>query len=108
MGAEHPAANELTMEAYLASGHIWVSKTGIGVGTGMSPKHSLKLGRVDEALAEMGHKRHISVFTRHYQVASFLTPATQLIATMPSRAALLWRADPRFLITKPPFPIVPI
>ena len=108
LGAHHPAAKKLTLEAYLDSGHIWVSKTGIGVGTGMSPKHSLKLGRVDEALAEMDKKRHIAVFTRHYQVASYLTPATQLIATMPTRAALLWRDDPRVVITKPPFPIVPI
>ena len=36
MGAEHPALDALTFDAYLASKHIWVSKTGIGVGTGMA------------------------------------------------------------------------
>ena len=56
IGSEHPASQELTLESYLESKHIWVSKTGIGVGTGMSPKYSQKLGWVDEALAAMNKK----------------------------------------------------
>ncbi len=109
MGANHPASkSKLTVKSYLESQHIWVSKTGIGVGTGMSPKYSQKLGWVDEALAEIGHKRNIALFTRHYQVASYLALHSNLIATLPSRAAVLWKDDPRIMICKPPFPIVPI
>ena len=101
-------SGRLTLERYLKARHIWVSKTGIGVGTGMSPKHSQKLGWVDEALAELGHKRDIAVFTRNYQVASYLTRDTRLIATLPSRAAKLWAQNPQLKLAKPPFPIVPI
>lgn len=108
VGSEHPAGQKLTLEDYLASKHIWVSKTGIGVGTGMSAKHSQKLGWVDEALAEQGHKRHISVFTRHYQVSNYLIHSKKLVATLPTRAAMLWRGTSGITITKPPFPIVPI
>ena len=108
LGSEHPAKNQLTMESYLESHHIWVSKTGIGVSTGMSPKHSQKLGWVDEALADMGHKRQISIFTRHYQVSNYLVQSKKLIATLPTRVAMLWRNTEGIEITKPPFPIVPI
>ena len=108
VGNDNPSKNNLTLEAYLESQHIWVSKTGIGVGTGMSPKHSQKLGWVDEALAALGHERHITLFTRHYQVSNYLLESRKLVATLPTRAALLWRNCDGITITKPPFPIVPI
>ena len=108
VGSEHPAKNALTLEAYLESKHIWVSKTGIGVGTGMNPKYSQKLGWVDEALSDMGKKRRITLFTRHYQVSNYLQESKQLVATLPARAALVWKNTPGIVITKPPFPIVPI
>ena len=108
VGSEHPAKNALTLDAYLESKHIWVSKTGIGVGTGMNPKYSQKLGWVDEALSDMGKKRRITLFTRHYQVSNYLLESKQLIATLPARAALVWQNTPGIVITKPPFPIVPI
>tara|TARA_B100000767_G_C19762635_1_gene535942 strand:- start:180 stop:1127 length:948 start_codon:yes stop_codon:yes gene_type:complete len=108
MGTNHSSLDSLTLDAYLESQHIWVSKTGIGVGTGMSPKHSQKLGWVDEALADIEKKRKITLFTRNYQVSNYLLNSKELIATLPMRAALLWRNTPGIHIAKPPFPIVPI
>ena len=108
MGPDHPAKNNLSLEKYLESQHIWVSKTGIGIGTGMSPMHSQKMGWVDEALFELGKKRKITLFTRNYQVAHYLLSTKNLIATIPTRAALVWLNTQGIHIAKPPFPIVPM
>ncbi len=108
MSADHPALQCFDLESYLASAHIWVSKTGMGVGTGMSPRDVQKLGWVDEALADLGRQRRIRVFTRHYQVAALLAQQPDLIATLPQQAAWLHQGDTRLAIRKPPFPIVPI
>jgi len=96
-----------TLEAYLGANHIWVSKTGFGVGVGVNPKDVQRLGWVDEVLSRMGHKRRISVFTRHYQVAMLLAEQQDLIATLPGRAAWLQRDHPDLVIKAPPFEIPP-
>lgn len=96
-----------TLENYLGAHHIWVSKTGFGVGVGVNPKDVQRLGWVDEALARMGRKRRISVFTRHYQVAMLLAEQHDLIATLPSRAAWLQRDNPNLVAKRPPFEIPP-
>ncbi|MDY0006929.1 MAG: LysR substrate-binding domain-containing protein [Spongiibacteraceae bacterium] len=108
MHRDNPAQADFTLDSYLAQPHIWVSKTGVGVGTGMNPGASQKLGWVDEALAEVGRKRRIRVFTRHYQVAALLARQPDLIATLPAQAARLHEDDPLLVNRKPPFPIVPI
>lgn len=108
LGAAHPALADFTLDAYLRAPHIWVSKTGMGVSTGMTPRDTLKLGWVDEALADIGRERRIRVFTRHYQVAALLARQPDLIATLPTRTALLHADDPHLAIRRPPFPIVPI
>ncbi|MGH1440734.1 MAG: LysR family transcriptional regulator [Cellvibrionaceae bacterium] len=102
----HPLIEKNTIDNYLAESHIWVSKTGIGVGTGMS--QSSDRGWVDDALTSLGHEREISVFTRHYQIIPLLVKQTNLVATMPTRAALLYKDDPSLRIIEPPFPISPI
>ena len=84
------------MDTYLGASHIWVSKTGFGVGVGVNPKDVQRLGWVDEALSRMGSKRQISVFTRHYQSAMLLAEQHDLIATLPSRVVKI-----------PPFEIPP-
>ena len=105
MNADHDIAESFTLENYLDASHIWVSKTGFGVGVGMNPKDVQRLGWVDEALNKIGFKRNISVFTRHYQVAMLLAQQPDLIATLPSRAARL-KSDSSKLVTKePPFSI---
>ena len=58
-----------SLENYLGADHIWVSKTGMGVGVGVDPSDVQRLGWVDTALAKLGEKRQIRVFTRHYQAA---------------------------------------
>ena len=47
----------------------------------------MRLGRVDESLAEHGMERDIRVFTRHYHVAVQLAKQHKLIATVPTRLA---------------------
>jgi DNA-binding transcriptional LysR family regulator len=108
MSSKNAALDNFTLESYLQAAHIWVSKTGMGVGTGMSPRDIQKLGWVDEALADIGRQRRIRIFTRHYQVAALLAQQIDLIATVPTQCALLHTDDTRLVIRKPPFPIVPI
>lgn len=108
LSVDNPVATNLTLDAYLDCPHIWVSKTGVGVGTGMNPRDLLKLGWVDDALAELGRERRIRIFTRHYQVAALLAQQPDLIATLPTQAALLHADNSRLLTRRPPFPIVPI
>ncbi len=108
MRSNNPALDNFTLESYLAMPHIWVSKTGAGIGTGMNPKSSQKLGWVDDALADINKKRRIRVFTRHYQVAALLSQQPDLIATVPWRFAQLFADNQKLAIRKPPFPIVPL
>jgi DNA-binding transcriptional LysR family regulator len=108
MSAENPALADFGLESYLAAPHIWVAKTGMGVGTGMNPRDVQRLGWVDEALADLGRERRIRIFTRHYQVAALLARQPDLIATLPGRAAMVHADDAGLAIRKPPFPIVPI
>ncbi|NMP31011.1 LysR family transcriptional regulator [Thalassotalea sp. M1531] len=105
LSADNEVVTKFNLNSYLASKHVWVSKTGFGVGVGMDPKDVQKLGWVDEALARLGKKRDIKVFTRNYHVAMQLAFEDGLIATLPSKAALLHKDDPNFTILKPPFDI---
>ncbi|MEM8593777.1 MAG: LysR family transcriptional regulator [Pseudomonadota bacterium] len=108
MNKNHPNAGNFTLDTYLESEHIWVSKTGMGAGTGMDRSNTQKLGWVDEALAELNVKRDIRLFTRHYHVAPLLTQNSDLVVTMPTRAALIHKDNPDMVIIKAPFLIIPI
>ncbi|MGK0499051.1 MAG: DNA-binding transcriptional LysR family regulator [Oceanicoccus sp.] len=110
MSKQNPVLDDFNLDSYLKAQHIWVSKTGMGVGVGMNPGDIQRLGRVDEALAEIDRSRHIRVFTRHYQVAALLAEQPDLIATLPKQAALrhIRAKDSLLTIKPPPFPIVPI
>lgn len=108
LSAKHPKVDSFDLEAYLASNHIWVNKTNMGVGTGMDRDNTSRLGWIDEALAELDVKRNIRVFTRNYMVASILATQPDLIATLPRRMAKVYADDPTLAIRTPPFPLVPI
>ncbi|KAA3628589.1 MAG: LysR family transcriptional regulator [Proteobacteria bacterium] len=108
LSSRNPIRDEFTLANYLSGRHVWVSKTGFGVGVGMNPEDVQKLGWVDEALAKMGEQRNICVFTRNYHVALHLAKEQDLIATLPTRAAFLYKDDPNVVILPPPFPIPPI
>jgi len=101
----HPVLKNFNLESYLDAHHVWVSKTGMGVGVGMDPDDVQRLGWVDEALARLDAKRRITVFTRHYQAASSLAERQDLIATVPSKMARLQQDNSRVSIVPPPFDI---
>jgi DNA-binding transcriptional LysR family regulator len=105
MSAGNPLVNHFDLEHYLQASHIWVSKTGFGVGVGVNPNDVQRLGWVDEALGRIGEKRNISVFTRHYQVAMLFAQQPDLVATLPSRAANLQRENSKLVLKVPPFEI---
>jgi len=103
--AENPIRDNFNLKTYLQAQHIWVSKTGMGVGVGIDPDDVQRLGWVDEALTKLGKKRHITIFTRHYQAAMLLAEQKDLIVTLPTRAAHLKQQNPRVILREPPFSI---
>ncbi len=105
MSPDHPILAQFDLDSYLEANHIWVSKTGMGVGVGVDPSDVQRLGWVDLALAELGKKRHIRVFTRHYQAAMTLAEQNDLIVTLPTRATWLKRDNPRVVTRRVPFDI---
>lgn len=107
MSCHNPLVENFNLMSYLEASHIWVSKTGFGVGVGVNPNDVQRLGWVDEALGRIGEKRKISVFTRHYQVAMLLAEQHDLVATLPSRAAKLKSQSSKLILKAPPFEIPP-
>ena len=108
LSPENPVLEEFTLENYLKANHVWVSKTGMGVGVGVNPDDVQRLGWVDAALNKLGKKRQIRVFTRHYQAAMTMAEQNDLIVTLPTRAALLKRNNPRVVLREPPLEIPPL
>ena len=108
IGSDHVARDNFALDAYLQGQHIWVSKTGFGVGVGIDPTEVQKLGWVDAELIKIGKKRDIRVFTRHYHAALQLAKTQNLIATLPSKAAKIFKDDPSITVVPPPFDIPPI
>lgn len=105
LSVHNPIREDFTLDNYLESGHVWVSKTGMGVGVGMDPSAVQRLGWVDEALADIGKQRRIRVFTRHYQAAMQLAELQDLVITLPTKAAELLKDNPNVVILDPPFQI---
>ena len=108
IGSDHPMKNNFDLAAYLRGQHIWVSKTGFGVGVGIDPTEVQKLGWVDAELTKIGKQREIRVFTRHYHAALQLAKTQNLIATLPTKAAKIFKDDPKVVVLEPPFDIPPI
>jgi DNA-binding transcriptional LysR family regulator len=105
MSANNPVIKNWSLDSYLSHKHVWVSKTGMGVGVGMSPDDVQRLGWVDEALGKLDAKREITVFTRHYQAALLLGEQEDLIVTIPTIAARTMSNNPKVVILDPPFEI---
>ncbi|MFK7974958.1 MAG: LysR family transcriptional regulator [Halioglobus sp.] len=108
LSPQNPVLEEFTLENYLKANHVWVSKTGMGVGVGVDPDDVQRLGWVDAALNALGKKRQIRVFTRHYQAAMTLAEQNDLIVTLPTRAAQLKLNNPRVVLREPPLEIPPL
>ncbi len=105
MSASNPVIKNWSLDSYLSHKHVWVSKTGMGVGVGMSSDDVQRLGWVDEALGKLDAKREITVFTRHYQAALLLGEQEDLIVTIPTIAARTMSNNPKVVILDPPFEI---
>jgi DNA-binding transcriptional LysR family regulator len=108
LSPNNPVLKDFTLENYLKANHVWVSKTGMGVGVGVDPDDVQRLGWVDLALNKLGKKRQIRVFTRHYQAAMTLAEQNDLIVTLPTRAAQLKLENPRVVLRDPPLEIPPL
>ncbi len=108
LSPENPVLKDFSLDNYLKANHVWVSKTGMGVGVGVNPDDVQRLGWVDLALNKLGKKRQIRVFTRHYQAAMTLAEQNDLIVTLPTRAAQLKRDNPRVVLRDPPLEIPPL
>lgn len=105
MSVDNPIRHNFTLEAFLEAQHVWVSKTGMGIGVGINPKDEQRLGWVDQVLHKQGKKRQIAVFTRHYQAAMLLAEQKHLVVTVPTKAAALQWHNPRVVALEPPFEI---
>lgn len=105
LSAANPIISHWNLDSYLSSKHVWVSKTGMGVGVGMTPNDVQRLGWVDEALAKLDAKRDITLFTRHYQAALLLGEQDDLIVTIPTMTAMGMAKNPNVVILDPPFEI---
>ncbi|MFT6956333.1 MAG: DNA-binding transcriptional LysR family regulator [Halieaceae bacterium] len=108
MSPENPILEDFSLANYLLAKHVWVSKTGMGVGVGVNPDDVQRLGWVDAAINKLGKKRQIRVFTRHYQAAMTLAEQNDLIVTLPTRAAQLNKDNPRLVLREPPLEIPPL
>ena len=102
---DHPCLPNFDLDSYLEHQHVWVSKTGFGVGVGIDPNEVQKLGWVDAELDKLDRKRNIRVFTRHYHMAMWLAKEQGLIATLPTRATELYADNNSIRVLEPPFDI---
>lgn len=105
LNKNNPALVEFNLQTYLSAQHIWVSKTGMGVGFGVNPEKSGGLGWIDQALEKIGQRRKISIFTRHYQMPALIAESNDLVATLPTRVAKLQLNNPKLVMRQPPFEI---
>lgn len=105
VSAQNAIINNWSLESYLQAKHVWVSKTGMGVGVGMSSDDVQRLGWVDDALHKIDVKRDIALFTRHYQAALRLAEQEDLVVTLPSMAARQLKDNHNVKILDPPFNI---
>jgi len=108
LNVKNPVLQNFTLENYLAAPHVWVSKTGMGASRGINPENSRRLGWVDTALRQIGKQRQIRVYTRHYLSAMVLAQQKNVVVTLPSKAARIFKNTRDVAILKPPFRVPPI
>jgi len=105
ISSNNPIRHNFSLENYLQANHIWVSKTGMGIGVGMNPSDTQRRGCVDNALNSLGKARNIRVYTRHYQSAVQLAAKQDLIVTLPRKATYISMMHQSIALIDPPFPI---
>ena len=86
MSADNPILGDFSLESYLSADHIWVSKTGMGVGVGVDPSDVQRLGgSMPHSQSRVRSDRYASL-PAHYQAAMTLAEQNDLIVTLPTRA----------------------
>lgn len=105
MRQDNPLRKNFDLEKYIRGSHVWVNKTGMGVATGVNPDDVQKLGWVDIALDQLGKRRNIAVFTRHYISAMQMAQQQNLIATVASRSTHLVKHFGNLSVLPAPFEI---
>lgn len=91
--AGHPAAGRLDLETYLGLAHAFITITGQGRGV------------VDGMLAERGLARRVALRIPHFVAASLVVSETDLVLTLPRRAAERLAADARLVVLDAPLPL---
>ena len=91
----HPRGNQpLSLDEFCALDHLLISTSG-GRFTGM----------IDDALAEMGRERRVSVSIQSYALAPLVLTSTDLVCTLPKR--FLKRFDQTLDLFTPPLQLAP-
>ncbi|MFY8275147.1 LysR family transcriptional regulator [Pseudoalteromonas sp. SSDWG2] len=108
--AQHRIHTHLDIDTYLEAAHIWLNRSGFGPEPVIKNREPQKLGWVDQALAQQGHRRNIAVYARHHSLIADLCTQSTLIATLPKRLAehIVGSTRAPLAISAVPFPIVPI
>ncbi|MDX2204099.1 MAG: LysR family transcriptional regulator [Hyphomicrobiaceae bacterium] len=91
----HPALHvsgrgRMRIEDYVSASHILVTVTGG------------RTGPVDKALAALGHSRHVAVRIPYFATAALVAASSDLVLTIPHRAARNFSNDSRLCLVKPP------
>ncbi len=108
VGANNPIIENFNINSYLAAKHVWVAKQVLPWCWCWDGHFRLKkLSWVDEALAKQGED-DIKAFTRNYHVAMQIALEGDLVATLPTRSAMIHRNDANFKVLPPPFEIPPM
>lgn len=105
MRQDNALRDGFNFDKYLQGNHVWVNKTGMGVATGVNPDDIQKLGWVDVALDNLGKRRKIAVYTRHYISAIQLAQHQDLIATVATRSTQLVNHFDNLAVVPAPFKI---
>ena len=102
----HPLLNTLDIDTYLAHRHIWLNRSGFGPEPVIKNREPQKLGWVDQALIQLGHRREIAVYARHHSLIAQLCATTDLLATLPRRLAehVIAGSDQPLAVCPVPFP----
>lgn len=94
VAADNPILNEkLTLKNYCRMRHCMVTITGFGPGI------------VDKTLEEHRHHREITVRVPHFLAAAYIVAASDLIVTLPKRAAILLSQQQNMTMLEPPIKI---
>lgn len=87
----HPRAQNMLINDYLAMSHIMISS----IGEGHSP--------IDQALSEIGEKRHIAMTVPHFFTALQILSATDYMILLPSHFVRRYVDTNQYEVVSPPF-----